>query len=371
MASSWIHGAWALFGVVVALASFEIAVQQFVSLPASATEPEDGLERYFYYGYSIEEKLRRLVGRPGEVPAGLITAGWVKDNLASPSERWDTADERIAIYGMSFTDRIADQLERLKPNAAVIRRSGPAAPLSHSFVLFEEDPWRSEATHVVVGILSSSVPYLQAVSGLGFSPESPAPYVFPRFVAEGTALRRIEPPITDSRAFIDALRGQSPHWTNHLRALEAQDGYWDSFVIRRSFTDQSALLRLVRRAWAARNVDILDAAVRSSDGQFLPDHPSLRPVPLMLEQMQRACASSNQRLVILMLHSKGDTDQLDVWLRPVLEAKGIAFVSSSDLFSSADSMNFLPDAHYTQELDRELAGAVQRAMSDSQQADRN
>lgn len=347
-----------LAGVLAVFLAFEAVVAVMFSMPDGAREPRGSLEQYFSYGYSIESKLNRSVGDASQEPANIVRAGWIPTELYPPGETWDSAPARVVVYGMSFTNRVAAELGGMRPELAIATRAGPGAPFNHSFAMFQADPWRPEADVVVVGILSSSLAHLQSLSGLGFTPESPAPYAFPMYTLTDGGLQRRDPVIADRDGFVRAFRERSAEWDAHLGALAEHDAYWDRFVFDHSVLDRSALLRLVRRAWASRKVDSVRSDVYTPAKGYRTEHSALAAVPAMLAEMQAACDRDGQTLVVLLLHAKGEPGHLDTWLADALASNGTAVISTTDLFSSLDAMNFEGDAHYRPHLDARIAEAL-------------
>lgn len=350
--------AWFGLGCVSVLIAFDLLAGALASVPADAREPSGELQRYLNYGESIEAKLDRAVGGPGEEAIGVVRSGWVPTELYPPGPDWQEGGTRVAVYGMSFARRIAYEMKDLDPTLATVRRSGPAAPLSHSYALIEADPVRPEADLVVLGILSSSIPYLQALSGLGFTLENPAPYTFPKFILSKGELVRRDPVIRSRDEFFAAYRDRSPRWQEHLAELRRHDAYWDSFLFEHSIADRSVLAKFVRRAWSARNIDRRRAAVYSAESGYDVDHPSIAAVPLLLRSIRDMCLRDGQQLTVVLLHELGEPGHLARWLRPHLEGMGVEVISSTDFFSSLDASNFEPDGHYVPARDRELARAV-------------
>ncbi len=354
----WQEIAWYVAGLLVVLGAFEAIVAARFSMPPEAREPQGSLVRYFSYGLSIEAKLRRSVGVQGQEPTAVVRAGWIPTELYAPPADWDAGGPRTIFYGMSFTNKIADAVQQIDPSVSVMVRAGPSAPLSHSYALFESDPWRSEADCIVVGVLSSSLPYMQAMMGAGYTPESPAPYAFPKFSMVGGALQRIDPVISDRDQFIEAFRAGSPLWQQHLETIAQHDGYWDPLVFRASMTDRSALLRLLRRAWASRRVGVTAKNVYSYKTGYMAEHPAMAAVPELLSRMHARCQASDQQFVVILLHARGEPGHLDAWLGEDLRAAGITVLSTTDFFSSTDAANFVGDGHYTHERSEELARSV-------------
>lgn len=355
---------WFACGCVAVLVTFDLVVGFAFSIPTEAREPAGSLQRYFNYGESIEGKLSRTVGREGLEAAAIVRAGWISTELYPPPDDWGSGGTRVALYGMSFTQRIARAMDEMKPSLAIMGRGGPGASLNHSFALFEADPYRADADHVVVGILSSSVPYLQAMSGLGYTLESPAPHTFPKFTLIEGQLKRLDPVIQEHDEFIDAFRHRSDRWEAYLDGLRRHDPYWDSFIFDRSVSDASTLAKLIRRAWHRRNIARRQSAVYSSADGYDTKHPSIAATPAVLDLMHEACVSDGQQLTVILLHARGEPGHLDRWLRVGLENRGINVISSVDLFSSLDALNFEGDGHYLPRWDRELAAAVIAVVSE-------
>ncbi len=68
--------------MVLFLAAADVAVNRLFRLPRDPrTEPKSQLAAYFNYGWSIESKLRRLIGPTDETSAPLMTAGWVDHDV--------------------------------------------------------------------------------------------------------------------------------------------------------------------------------------------------------------------------------------------------------------------------------------------------
>ncbi len=351
--------AWFLVGCVGVLAVFDLGVGATFATPAKWDAPVGSLNRYFnYFGESIEGKLEYTTGVDGEEPSPIIQAGWIKTELYAPSEDWDSGGKRFVVYGMSFTNRIAEQMKEIDPSLAILSRGGPSAPLSHSFSLFEADPQRREADHVVVGILSSSIPHLQSLSGQGFTFESPAPYTFPQFRVQEDRLERIDPVIKDRDRFVELCRHRGPEWYSHLESLRKYDLSWSGFMFRKSILDKSVLAKLVRRAWGKRVIGLCQDRVYSAKTGYKTDEPVLAAVPMLLGKMHEMCVKDGQELTVVLLHAIGEPGHLDAWLKQDLRERGIHVVSTTDIFNSLDAMNFESGNHFLPRLDHQIAESV-------------
>ena len=340
------------------MAGFELAVAAMFSMGPDDREPSGSLERFFSYGYSIEAKLDRTFGRVDQQPTNIVKAGWISNELYPATEEWSAADQQLLFYGMSFTNNIARELADLDPAIGILTRAAPGAPLSHSMALFQSDPWRSQADTVIVGVLSSSIPYMQGMTGLGYTPESPAPYAYPKYTLVDDELVRLDPPILDRDQFVGAYRAHGAAWDEQLEVYKANDPYWDEFGFRRSITDRSAMVRLVRRAWASRKIGQTNKLVYTRKSGYKTEHPVMAAVPKILTTMHEQCQADGQRLIVILLHRLNEPGHLDTWLSDQLSEQGIEVISTVDLFSSTDSQNYLGDGHFQHKNDRLIAQAV-------------
>jgi len=351
-----------LIGFLLVIATFEGAVATFISFAGEGKSTDNSLVRYFNYGYSIEEKLDRAVGKKGQEASSLIRAGWVSTELYPPSDSWKTREKRIVFYGMSFTNRLAKIIKRTNPEIGILTRAGPAAPLSHSYTLFKADPNRQSASHVVVGILSSSIPYLQGITSLGNSFENPIPYSYPKFTMIDGELKTVTPVISERDDFISSYRARSPKWKAHLAKIRENDSYWDPLLFNKTWMDNSALIRLLRRAWSSRNVRRNEAAVYSKKQGYKTQKPTMQAIPEILLRMQKASRVAGQQLIVVLLHARGEPGFLNKWLSAKLRAAGITVVSTTDVFSSTDYLNFEKGGHYFPRLDKKLADVIVKSM---------
>lgn len=354
----WRAFGWFMLGVVAVLVAFELLVAWKCSIPAGQQIPRGALQRYFSYGSSTESKLERLVGQSGEA-AAIVRAGWLENELYPPPKDWDTTEHRVVFYGMSFTNRLAEELKRMQPNYGVMTRAGPAAPLSHSYALFEADPHRTSADVVVVGVLSVSIPYLQAMTGMGYMLENPPPFTYPRFtLTDDGELVRIDPVITDRDTFINAFRQRNELWRQQRDQFAEHDDYWNSFLFDASPLDHSALVGLLRRAigkhWVAGRLN----HVYDPHTGYKRDDPTLRAAPVLLSNMAKQCRADGQHLVVILLHAMSEPGHLGEWLAPPLREQGIDVISTAELFDSTDLLNFEGDGHYLPSRDHEITTAL-------------
>ncbi|QDU72709.1 hypothetical protein [Mucisphaera calidilacus] len=354
---------YCLAGAVLVVLAFDLTVASLFSIPADQPLPHGPLQRFFSYGQSSESKLQRTVGEPGTEPASIVRAGWIPTELYEPPDNWDTAPQRVAVYGMSFTNHIAKELQHNHPELAVMTRAGPGAPFNHSYAMIRADPHAAQASWVCVGILSSSLPYLQSMSGMSYALESPTPFAYPRFQAVDGTLQRIDPVIDNLDTFARAFRSRDALYLQHIDRLRQEDAFFNTLFYHASFLDRSAFLSLMRRAYGKRWIASRKAAIYNPRDGYQTDHPALAAVPLMIDNLHEQTTANQQQLLIILLHARGEPGHLDAWLSPHLEQRGIPTLSTTTLFDATDTLNFIGDGHYQPELDRTLAEALYALIS--------
>lgn len=351
---------WQVAGFIAVILVFDVVIATAYSLPEGQETPENPLQRYFATGQSLEGKIRRSVGPPGEEPYVTNRLGWISTEILPPPKDWSSAETRIIFYGNSFTRRMRAQAEHLQPSAATVSRYGPSAPINHTYALFEQDPLRPEASMVVVGVLSKSMPYIQSIAWLSASFDNPTPYTFPKYYIEDGELRTITPKIITRDRFIQSVRDQGADWQLFIDDLKKHDPGWDRFLFAENFTDEMASLRLLRRAWSRRAHTSLEANVYSESKGYNLENRYIQAVPLLLEQMYQQSVHDQQKFLVALFHAQGEPGHLEGWLGAELEKRGIPYISSADHFSAMDPSNFISDGHYSDENDAKLAHEVLR-----------
>jgi hypothetical protein len=325
----------------------DVAVGFAFRLPADPRSAGSALQNYFNYGRSIEGKLRRLVGKTPDGDAPIVRAGWLPGecDIGSPPLPGKLSFD---IYGMSFTNMIADQMERLDPRLASRRFGGPAAPPNHSFACFLRifAANRPLAPIQIMGVLASSVRRMETISGLTTSFESPMPFTYPRYslTGEGHLEGRMasigsEP---DLRSALDDPR----KWRAFEDDLSSADYFYSRAVFEADAFDHSVMARMIRRAWGQRIVNERTDALRAKDG--FSGAPDIIPVlRAMLLDFAVKARERGTRPIVILIEDRGYGGSISAPVVPMLRANGIEFISTSTIVAPDDSGNFVADGHFT------------------------
>ena len=313
------------------------------------------LVEFFDYGRSVPGKLDKWEANP-EIRGAMLDAAWLPRVLERSTARFqdETATDGPVIrsYGMSFVNNILKSAVALRPETLWDAHTGPGVPPNYVYTLFQEDRANRRTGDVVVlGLLSSGVPAMAALSNRTWVFEQPAPLTYPIYWPEGDGLRRIDPVITS----IAQERGPDRD-AQVLKDWQAQLKQHDRFYGPATFgapiTDISPLLRLMRRALAKSHVDDTNAQILT-DGTY--------PYQEVLIRMVRAFAETaradGQVPVVVMVQTRNLSDvDLAPLLRETLEAEAIPYLATTDHVSPRDSSVFIhADGHYTPEVDERFA----------------
>ena len=317
------------------------------------------LQRYFEYGRSVEGKLVRKVAGDPKTKGNILSAGWLEPDLLArlPDRAQDGADLLVTAYGQSFTMNASFEAAAIDSHITVRPVGGPGAPPSHTYAAYKADAPFRKAPVVVFGILSSSVGQMGSMSGLIWLFESPAPFTFPRYRLDGGRLTEELPLIRTEAEFRDAFGRRSTAWRDFKAQLKQSDLGYDSFTFEETLADSSSIVRLIRRGWVAHR-QAYDAGVYTPGVGFNPDAEQVGTLKALLVDLAQQTRARNERLIVLLLHTRGHADHLHTALGGLLTQESIDYVSTHALFSADDPQNFLRDGHYVAAANTKLSRAL-------------
>ena len=347
-----------LLWMIGALVLIDVAVGFAFRRPVDPQTAPSSLQLYFDYGRSVEGKLLHDIGSTSEQDAAILKAGWlVKECDVSTS----TPPGKLGfdIYGMSFSNHIADHMERLDPGLAIHRFAGPAAPPNHSYACFIRrfESGRARAPVQVLGILASSMRRMETVSGLTTSFEGPQPFTYPRYSLDTNGhLVGHFPTISSQNELREALAAPAK-WAAFLDDLATNDAFYERRIIQADFFDHSVIARMIRRAWGQRVLRERTSKLRAAKG--FSGAQDIAPVlRAMLLDFAGKARQAGERPIVILIEDRGYGGSLSAIAASELRANRIDFVTTSAIVSPDDSGNFLADGHFTPAADEKIARAV-------------
>lgn len=343
-----------IFGmIVVFLALMDMSVAGALHV-AEKQGRLTSLVRYFNYGRSVPGKLAQWEANP-EMSGNLYDVGWRDTGVALSTVSF--AAEPVDIgpvvrgYGMSFVDNILRQAVDVDPSLKIDLHSGPGTPPNYTYALFEDDRLnRRNSDIAVLGILSSALPAMEALSNQTWVFEQPAPLTYPIYEVYGPDLRRIDP-VIESAAAHRAIR-QDPVLADAWKdQLIEYDQFYGPKTFGALWADLSPFLRLVRRSLAK-------GAIEVAEEKSLDDGLYAEVLPRMITLFAQTAREDDQVPVVMLIQSRDPSDpNLLSLLSPVLDAQEIPVLATANYANPRDPAMFLGDGHYQPSIDRRFAEA--------------
>ena len=353
--SSIVTGLWYLCFLVL----FDIAINFLFPYPSEPGKISPGvLDRYFEYGRSIEGKISRMVGPTEESSFSLARAGWLRKKTwaEQPVKLKPGSNLLIATYGMSFSNHVSKAVQEIDSRITLRLIDGPASPPNHSFTAYTLERGQHQADVVIWGILASSVKGLSAMNSATWQFEAPAPFTYPKYVVKNGHLKAIWPKIRTMSELYIAMQDKQ-QWGEFVAQLQKHDRYFNSFLFHQSPLDYSAMVRLIRRAWAQKHQQKIANEIYSSDG-FNLESEEIKALKLMIGNFATTAQVDGKLPIVLLLNDRGYDDHLFKALKPTLEASSIPFVSTHNIAPANDLSNFVSDGHFTKAANKLIAQEV-------------
>jgi hypothetical protein len=302
-----------------------------------------------------------MVGSTDEEAHPLVLAGWF-DHWEGRPTRPEHDGPLVAVYGMSFSVRVAKALKKLAPAVTLRLIGGPSAPLSHSYTAYQRDRSQHQAEVVVLGILASALVRMNSITHMTANFELPAPHMYPRYSWDGEALRSIEPPIGSLEELRRVLENPS-EWDSVVDEIAKHDVFFSSFVFNGNFTDSSVILRLVRRAWGQRNFHRVVRHFHDESG-FQNTEGLVSTAEALVRNFAEAVRADERLPIVVLFNDRGYEDHLYRALEPVLRDGKIPYVSTHSIAPAKDLRNFVPDGHFTRQAELRIAQELLTVLRD-------
>ena len=345
-----------LLWVIGWLVLFDIAANKLFAYPADPKATSAGkLQLYFDYGRSMEGKLKRITRADPAQTAAITLAGWYQP-LKALDHGTAAKPDTITIYGMSHAVRLAEALERTSGRFHARSVGAPGATANWSFGAFLRDDGRRGSKAAVLAIMSSTLPMINTMSPMTWNISFAMPYTADRFYVGPQGLTRVRPPY-ESFADYTATLADPKRLAAARDTLKRHDAIYDDFLFRESMLDQSALVRLFRRAYQQRQQRLIADEVINAAG-VKRESEQVRVANGIVAAFAAQARAEGLIPVIYVVNSLGYSDHLYQALKPTLERDEIPVLSSHQLISPSDPRGYLPDSHFTDANDERLAVAL-------------
>lgn len=319
------------------------------------------LVRYFDYGLSVPGKLENWEANP-DMLGNLYDVAWRNEIVAKSSESFkdkkDIEAVTVRTYGMSFVNNILKQALSLDSNIINDGHGGPSAPPNFTFALFEDDRGnRNPGDVVVLGVLSSSVTAMAALSNQTWLFEQPAPFTYPVYFLDGESLKRNEPLINSAEAHRDLTQNEKTRdaW---LAQLRQDDMFFGPQTFKATWLDVVPFARLVRRSLAIDHIE--NTKRKIVDGAY----PYEEVLQRMITTFAETAREDDQVPVVFLIQGRDpkDINLLDA-TEHVLKNDGIPYLATVEHYDPRNLSGFEADGHYKEDIDRIFGWAFVNLLS--------
>ena len=361
--SALICAAWLMLWILLWLAAMDIGINVLFPYPKAPDAQPSRLKQYFEYGRSTEGKIRYMVGDTNDNTASVSLAGWMDDSKTRPTTATKPDGTLIAVYGQSFTQHACNTWAKQNDSLTMRMILGPGAPLNHSYAMYLEDRDKHDAKVCVLGILASSLPYLDTIAGMTWSFERPYTFMFPKYTVVDGKLNVIDPTIHSMQQFRDTLNDPAK-WQQLVSHVSEHDAFFDATTFNACMTDQSAIGRMLRRAWGQRHMQAMQAKYHTADG-FNPQTGITDTARFLVVDWAKKVREDGRLPIVYVINDRGFADHLYQELGDTLKEYNIPFVSTHAYAPAADLANFQSDGHFVHAVDEITALKFEAIVQDA------
>jgi hypothetical protein len=345
-------GVW----IAIGLTAFDVLINVVFAYPSDPrnTNPSR-FQIYFEYGRSTDAQLARMTRHDRSQTAPITLAGWY--NPITVEEKSETTQNPIVtFYGMSHAVQLAHALARVS-NAYTPRVVGaPGATANWAYGAYLRDRGGAKSRAVVLALMSANLPMITTMSPMTWNIGFPMPYTEDRFFIDNGKLLVVHPPYESFEQYVETFHDQAK-WTVACELFAKYDTMYSPFIREASFLDHSSLFRLLRRAYGQRLERSARAGVLDQSG-FHPDSEQIKVARAIIRDFSQHARADRMIPIIYIVNNFGYSDYLFQALKPVLDADNIPYVSSHQIVSPNDPRGYVPNSHFTDLVDEQLARAL-------------
>jgi hypothetical protein len=204
--------------------------------------------------------------------------------------------------------------------------------------------------------MSLNLPMISTVSPMTWNFDFPMPYTADRFYLDHEGLRVVHPPFESFEKY--AIAFDDPRmWAAARSQIAEHDTLYDPIIMRSNILDSSSLFRLLRRAYGQRLVRNAHHEVLDRSG-FQENSEQIKLAREFVRRFSAIARTDGMIPVIYLVNNLGYADQLYRALGPTLEENGIPYLSSHTVASPTDPRKYVPNSHFTDAVDDEMARAL-------------
>jgi hypothetical protein len=346
--------------ILIYLILMDVAVNivfKYPEDPRNISPPK--LSQFFEYGRSVEGKLSRMTGKTDEESAPIVGSGWIREPKIRyfSSVQDSTSHPTITVYGMSHSVMLAEDLAKVD-NSFVVRSCGaPGAVPSWAYAAYISDKERLHSEAVVLAVMTRGVPLTSTTSGTTNHFDSVWPYTYPRYYSMAGNLTAVYPPFLSLAGYREYFYDPEK-WNEYVDWLNQNDKYYDPLLFRKTFLDNSSIMRMVRRAYAYSSRRRKDARVYNDKDGFNAHSEEVEILKSIIVSFAEDAKRNSSLPIIYIVNNVFMGDHLYRVLEPTLASHKILYVSSHEICPPDDPTLFEANSHFIPSKNILLAEAV-------------
>jgi hypothetical protein len=345
--------------VLVYLLIIDISVNIVFQYPKNpGKNPPSFFQGYFEYGRSVEGKLDKIKKGAERESDEILGYGWLKNKrYNSLPKKAAEGQVLIAVYGMSHTKLLGEAIETLDKKYIVRSITGPGVPPGWSYAAYDADRNQHEAKVVILGIMTDNIAYISSTSGATSYFDMSHPYTFPRYYVKEDQLKAVYPPFYTEEGLRDYLL-DNEKWNSYTEWLEVNDKHYDAFLFKRSISDYSAIMRVIRRAYSQRLKESISNRIFTNKG-FNTESDEFVALTRIVKNFAEDARRQERIAILYIVNNEGRGDFLYRALYPFLEANNILFLSTHEICPPDNPRVFLrTNSHFLPSKDLELGKEI-------------
>lgn len=347
--------------IILYLILIDIGVNIVFHFPANPQKtPPSFLQGYFEYGRSIEGKFNSMLKAARLQSEPTLGYGWLKGkSIDSQPQKAIPGHTLVAVYGMSHTKLLGEAMAHIDSKYMIRSITAPGAPVGWSFTAYENDKDKHKADVVILGIMTDNIPLLGATSGATTYFDLGHPYTFPRYSIENGELKSAYPPFFTEDGFSGYFNNPQK-WQEYRIWLQKNDKFYNTFLFTKTYIDHSALLRVVRRAYADKFKKRITDRIYTSNG-FALNSEEIKILRAMIIEFSQSAREQKKIPIVYIVNNEGRSDHLFQAVQPVLGRYKIPYLSSH-IICPPDNPNVFSgiNSHFTAAKDLELAKEMRK-----------
>jgi hypothetical protein len=292
--------------------------------------------------------------------APITVAGWYDPIVSNTNNDADPDAPIVTFYGMSHAAMLAYALGRVTQKLTPRIVAAPGASGNWAYGAYLRDRGGGKSRAVVLALMSDNLPMISAVSPMTWSIDFAMPYTADRFYIDGDGLRAVHPPFDSFNEYVEAFESPAG-WAAARSEIAANDALYDPLIMRANILDHSSLFRLIRRAYGQRLLRNARHEVLDRSG-FQANSEQIRLARAFVVKFAEQARADGMIPVIYLVNNLGYADQLFRALGPTLESHSIPYLSSHTVASPNDPRKYVPNSHFTDAVDDDMARALMKVI---------